>query len=110
MLAVAPGPYIGIRRTANQFARTPPLPARPATVPSRKIETDDFETELACHRRPAISIAITGVNRTRRRFTNIHVGTGFCSWNRAARKRNGVDPVGTLVSTLPLPLSNADLP
>ncbi|KAK1127163.1 hypothetical protein K0M31_003712, partial [Melipona bicolor] len=48
MPAVAPGPCIGTRRTANQFARLP----RPLLVTSfpRKIEIDDYgDGSRACH-------------------------------------------------------------
>lgn len=65
------------------------------TDPSRKIETDDFETELP--RYLVISIAMTGIDRTRRRVTNSGFVPGIA---RHAWKRNGVDPIGTLISTL----------
>lgn len=66
------------------------------TDPSRKIETDDFETELP--RCPVISIPMTGIDRTaaaRHEFGGFVPGIMRHTW-----KRNGVDPIGTLVSTL----------
>lgn len=84
------------RKSIRTFPATSRTACETRANPSSKIETDDFETELPhwpCH----LNRDDRRVNRTRQHVTNSGFILGIA---RHAWKRNGVDPVGTSVSTL----------